>query len=199
MDENIIDFIKSNEKYMEIFKDEKTLDTIKAIKEMFLEKFLERGDIRLLILDAISEKPKHGYQIITSISKKFENFYRPSSGAIYPTLQSLDEEGLVKLEIKGSKKVYSITNKGEKFLKQNRKRMDDLTTGFREVYLLRDQKYVEKFQEISSLWPQIAFLLFYKSREAMKNGDPQFDKKLQATEKVLKQTLEDLNEVWKTP
>ena len=188
--------MQKNEKFLEILRDEKTLDTLKAVEELFLEKFLERGDIRILILDAISERPKHGYHIITSISKKFSGFYKPSPGAIYPTLQSLSEEGMVKLEAGAAKKTYTITKEGEKFLKRNKNRIDDLISGFNEVYHLQDEEYIKKFQEISGLWPQIAFLLFYKSREAMKNGDPNLDKKLQKTEKALKKTLEDLNEVW---
>ena len=69
MNDKLAELIQKNGKHLGALKDEKTLESIIAIKEIFLDKFLERGDIRLLILDSILEKPAHGYHIMASISK----------------------------------------------------------------------------------------------------------------------------------
>lgn len=53
----------------------------------------ERGEIRYLVLDAIKERPRHGYEIIQHIEERAGGTYRPSPGVIYPTLQMLEELG----------------------------------------------------------------------------------------------------------
>src|SRR5688572_13142118 len=53
----------------------------------------ERGEIRYLVLDAIKERPRHGYEVIQHIEQRTGGSYRPSPGVIYPTLQMLEELG----------------------------------------------------------------------------------------------------------
>jgi len=71
--------------------------------------FLVRGIIKLLILDSIYEGEKHGYEIIKNIGEKFFGIYEPSPGIVYPTLQLLVDEGLIKEKNLDGKKVYFIT------------------------------------------------------------------------------------------
>ncbi|MBN2518719.1 MAG: PadR family transcriptional regulator [Candidatus Altiarchaeota archaeon] len=196
MNENLQKLLQKNEKAMELLRDEKVIDTLKTVKEMFLEKFLERGDIRILILDSISEKPRHGYQIIMSISERFNGFYKPSPGAVYPTLQALSEEGLAKCEANGIKKVYNITPKGEKFLKQNRKRADEILTAFREILLGQNDQYMRGIEKLYDIWPQFAFTIFFNLRESLKKADPNTDKKLEKTRKLLQRSVKEMNAIW---
>lgn len=83
------------------------------------EKFVHRGKMKFLILKMISEKPRHGYEIMQEIEKKFKGFYCPSPGIIYPVLQMLDDMGYAKKKKDEGKKVYGITARGKKYLKEN--------------------------------------------------------------------------------
>jgi hypothetical protein len=49
------------------------------------------GDLRLMLLALIAEKPRHGYELIKEIEQKFGGAYSPSPGSIYPTLTLLEE------------------------------------------------------------------------------------------------------------
>ena len=70
------------------------------------------GSLRLYLLSLLAEGPKHGYELIQSLSDRFGGTYSPSAGTIYPRLAKLEEEGLVSKESDGRKTVYSITDAG---------------------------------------------------------------------------------------
>jgi len=64
-----------------------------------------RGDVRAAIVALLAEEPMHGYQIITELSERSGGAWRPSPGSVYPTLQALEDQGLVtadKAEAAGS-------------------------------------------------------------------------------------------------
>ena len=71
-----------------------------------------RGDIRTAVLAALEESPAHGYEIIQRFEDKTAGMWRPSAGSIYPTLQLLEDEGLVRSFERDGKKVYELTNEG---------------------------------------------------------------------------------------
>ena len=54
---------------------------------------LDHGDLRLLILRLLEEKPRHGYEIIKAIEEQVGGAYSPSPGVVYPTLTLLEELG----------------------------------------------------------------------------------------------------------
>jgi len=89
---------------------------------------LSRGDVRVLDLEALRTGPKRGYEVIKTIREMFGGWYTPSPGAVYPTLQWLEDEGLVRSEEVDGKKVYSITDTGLRFLAEKQ----DLLEAFRE-------------------------------------------------------------------
>ncbi|WP_411721715.1 PadR family transcriptional regulator [Mycetocola sp.] len=74
------------------------------------------GSLRLYLLSLLAEGPKHGYELIQSLSDRFGGTYSPSAGTIYPRLAKLEEEGLVSKESDGRKTVYSITEAGRREL-----------------------------------------------------------------------------------
>jgi DNA-binding PadR family transcriptional regulator len=81
---------------------------------------LGHGDLRLLLLALIGEKPRHGYDLIKAIEERFAGGYAPSPGAVYPTLTMLEEQDMIRTEpAEGSKKLFAITPDGEAFLKAN--------------------------------------------------------------------------------
>ena len=72
----------------------------------------DQGDLRLLLLDLIAQKPRHGYELIKAIEEAMEGGYSPSPGVVYPTLTLLEETGLIASETQGAKKLYSLTDEG---------------------------------------------------------------------------------------
>lgn len=80
----------------------------------------DQGDLRLVVLKLISEKPSHGYEIIKAIEDRLGGAYAPSPGVIYPTLTLLEEMGAIRVqETDGPRKLYAITSDGEALLRQN--------------------------------------------------------------------------------
>jgi DNA-binding PadR family transcriptional regulator len=72
-----------------------------------------RGDVRAAILKLLSERPMHGYEMIQQIAERSNELWRPSPGSVYPTLQLLDDEGLInESETAGSKKLFELTESG---------------------------------------------------------------------------------------
>ena len=75
---------------------------------------VRRGKIRLLILAALHDKPMHGYQVIQELESRSGGRWRPSAGSIYPTLQLLEDEGLVSSAEEDGRRVYRLTDEGRK-------------------------------------------------------------------------------------
>lgn len=87
----------------------------------------EQGDLRLVILQLLEDKPRHGYEIIKELEERSGGRYAPSPGTVYPTLTMLEEMGYASSEAgSGGKKVYSITEDGRKYLAENRTTVDDV-------------------------------------------------------------------------
>jgi DNA-binding PadR family transcriptional regulator len=72
-----------------------------------------RGDIRATILALLAEEPMHGYQIIQELAERTGGVWRPSPGSVYPTLQQLEDEELVRPETgEGGRRVFALTDAG---------------------------------------------------------------------------------------
>ncbi|SMH52749.1 PadR family transcriptional regulator [Azospirillum agricola] len=79
-----------------------------------------QGDLRLVLLWLIEEKPRSGYDLIKSIEELVGGAYSPSPGVVYPTLTLLEEQGHIRVaSSEGSKKLYEITPEGADALKAN--------------------------------------------------------------------------------
>ena len=83
-------------------------------------KMLASGDLRLIILALLSEKPRHGYEIIKAIEEHSSGVYSPSPGMVYPALTYLEELGHAASESEGTRKLYRITDAGTAYLNENR-------------------------------------------------------------------------------
>ncbi|HTK16644.1 MAG TPA: PadR family transcriptional regulator, partial [Acidimicrobiia bacterium] len=59
-----------------------------------------------------TEGPGHGYDVIQNLEEKSGGAWRPSPGSIYPTLQLLEDEGLVRSIERDGKRVFEITDAG---------------------------------------------------------------------------------------
>jgi len=75
-----------------------------------------RGDVRSAILTLLGEKAMHGYEMIQQLEERTGGRWRPSAGSIYPTLQLLEDEGLVRAEEVEGKRVFDLTDEGRERL-----------------------------------------------------------------------------------
>ncbi len=71
-----------------------------------------RGDVRAAIVALLAEEPMHGYQIITELTERSGGVWRPSPGSVYPTLQALEDQGLVTADTSEGRRVFSLTAEG---------------------------------------------------------------------------------------
>jgi DNA-binding PadR family transcriptional regulator len=80
-------------------------------------RFFESGEVRLALLSLLAGRPMHGYELMKEIEARSGGVYKASAGAVYPNLQQLEDEGLIRSESDdGGKRVYSITPEGKKVL-----------------------------------------------------------------------------------
>lgn len=85
----------------------------------FGRRFFESGEVRLAILSLLGDGPKHGYQLMKDLEERSGGLYKASAGSIYPTLQQLEDEDLIRSAQENGKRVYSLTDTGRKHLDEN--------------------------------------------------------------------------------
>lgn len=73
---------------------------------------VRRGNVRFAILSALQSGPMHGYQVIQELESRTQGRWRPSAGSVYPTLQQLEDEGLVTSQEVDGRRTYSLTDAG---------------------------------------------------------------------------------------
>ena len=97
-------------------------------------RMFDQGDVRLILLKLISEKPSHGYELIKAIEDRLGGAYAPSPGIVYPALTLLEEQGLVRVEsTDGPRKLYAITPEGETVLERNRGLVEAIFARIEEI------------------------------------------------------------------
>jgi len=87
---------------------------------------LGSGDLQLLLLHLLAEKPSHGYELIKGLEERSSGYYVPSPGMIYPALTYLEELGYARVEAEGAKKLYHPTEEGRRHLEQNREAVESI-------------------------------------------------------------------------
>lgn len=98
----------------------------------FGRQVFERGDLKYVILEQLKDKPAHGYELIKALEDRFGGFYAPSPGAVYPTLQMLEDMGYVSADQQEGRKVYSITDAGRTYLNERQPQVDEVFRRVRE-------------------------------------------------------------------
>ena len=88
-------------------------------------RFFGPGDLRLVLLALIEQKPRHGYELIKDLEAKFGGAYAPSPGSVYPTLTLLEELGHVRSSAsEGTKRLVEITDEGRRYVAENQAALD---------------------------------------------------------------------------
>jgi len=91
------------------------------------------GDMKYVILKLLRDKPRHGYEVMKDLEERMHGCYSPSPGTVYPTLQWLEDEGLVVARDVEGKKVYEITDTGRAFLDEHKDTVEDIFDRVRET------------------------------------------------------------------
>jgi len=71
-----------------------------------------RGDVRAALLALLAEEPRNGYQLMQEIERRSEGAWRPSPGSVYPALQQLEDEGLIRAEVQDGSRQFALTDEG---------------------------------------------------------------------------------------
>lgn len=71
-----------------------------------------RGNVRAAVLALLSERPMHGYEMITELDSRTGGTWRPSPGSVYPTLQMMEDEGLITSEVADGRRRFTLTDAG---------------------------------------------------------------------------------------
>ncbi|ETK32588.1 PadR family transcriptional regulator [Microbispora sp. ATCC PTA-5024] len=131
---------------------------------------VRRGDVRAALLRLLSEEPRNGYQMIEEISRRSGGVWRPSPGSVYPALQQMEDEGLVKGEESGGSRVYRLTEEG-------RRQTDERAEPWADVA----RSIPEDRHELRLLWAQLGEAFLHLSQVAD-------DRQVDQTKNLLKTT-----------
>jgi len=78
-----------------------------------------RGDVRAAILAVLAEQPMNGYQLIQEIAERSGGLWKPSPGSIYPTLQQLEDEGLITADAEVGRRTFTLTDEGRTYVAEH--------------------------------------------------------------------------------
>lgn len=139
----------------------------------------ERGSLKFIILLMLKDQPMHGYAIMKAIEDKYE--HPISQGIIYPTLQMLEDQGLVTITEQDHKKVYSLTTQGTQYLTDNQESIDRIKSRQAEPHWKSIPQVRRRFSEL-------AYLIFSN----LKDID---DDKLKQIEDILEDTRKRIGKI----
>jgi DNA-binding PadR family transcriptional regulator len=77
-----------------------------------------RGDIRTAALLLLADEPRNGYQIMQEVEERSDGAWRPSPGSVYPALQQLEDEGLIRSQESDGRKLFELTDAGRKLVEE---------------------------------------------------------------------------------
>ena len=141
-----------------------------------------RGDVRAAILALLTEEPMHGYQLIQEIARRSDGMWRPSAGSVYPALSLLEDEGLVRPDVRpddeGGRKVFALTGAGRTYVAEH---ADDLAAPWDAV----TGGVSESAGEIMDMVRQVGFAAL----QVLRTGDA---KSVEAARRILDQTRRSL-------
>jgi DNA-binding PadR family transcriptional regulator len=137
------------------------------------ERIFRKGDFKYLIMDLLREKPRHGYEIIRELEERFGGFYAPSPGAVYPTLQWLEEMGYVTVQAQEGKKTYTITEAGLGFLTEKEKETEEVKRQVKGWWGEWSAEMRDEMKEVMRLMGDMGRMIGQKSRQAGQEKLPQ--------------------------
>jgi DNA-binding PadR family transcriptional regulator len=86
--------------------------------------FFRQGEVRLALLSLLGDGPTHGYELMKRLEERSGGMYQASAGTVYPVLQQLEDEGLIRSQEEAGKKVYHLTDAGRDELALHQEAVD---------------------------------------------------------------------------
>lgn len=156
-------------------------------------RFFGRGDMKFALLELLQERPMHGYEMMKALEERSGGFYVPSAGSIYPTLQMLEDRGLVTFAESEGKKVYTLTDAGRAALAERKKEEEQFAGnwwGQGQGFDPRRRWHSPEMQALRSEAGEVARLFAIAGRTAINNPD-QFAK----LHTILEHTRKELSDL----
>ena len=150
---------------------------------------MRRGDIRFALLEALGDGPAHGYELINRLEERSGGAWRPSPGSVYPTLQLLEDEGLVRSEERDTKRVYEVTASGRAVAAERAAHADDEGAGHAGHGRSRGPRGWRSVGE--KLGPALAPLVMAIRQVAMTGDEGQIER----GEEILRRATKELYQV----
>lgn len=153
-------------------------------------RMFKKGDMKYVILDLLSEKPSHGYEITLALEERFHGLYSPSAGSVYPILQLLEDMGYVSLNVTEGRKVYTITDAGRKFLEDQKETREEIEGRLREWWGEESQEYLQNVRAALSYHHDLKqFIILLANRK-----DPA---KIVKVNEIMGKTFKKLEQLYK--
>jgi DNA-binding PadR family transcriptional regulator len=151
-------------------------------------KWFERGDLKFAILGLIEQKPMHGYEVMQELEEQSAGCYRASPGSVYPTLQLLEDQGLVKARDHGGRKIYTITDEGREYLDENRDRVNSI---FERVSRFSDRLFGHDMADLSRRFSHLARTTFQSAL-----GWIEDERLFKDMKEILDRAVKDMDAAW---
>jgi DNA-binding PadR family transcriptional regulator len=143
-----------------------------------------RGDIRTAALLLLAEQPRNGYQIMQEVEQRSGGMWRPSPGSVYPALQQLEDEGLVRVSESGGQKLFELTDAGRAAVDE---RDEDAVPPWEEMTMGVGSEHMEA----GSLMREVALAFTQVMRAGTKAQVAEASKVLAETRRSLYRILAD--------
>jgi DNA-binding PadR family transcriptional regulator len=131
----------------------------------------KRG-LRMAIVTMLASSPKNGVELMDEIERMTQGWWRPSPGSVYPVLEQLTNDGMMRKREDGR---YELTEKAS----------DELEGSFGHAFGRRERSVGEMFDEVSG---------FVSYLEDLVKSDPE---KLKERKEELKALAERLTKMSK--
>jgi DNA-binding PadR family transcriptional regulator len=141
-----------------------------------------RGDIRTAALLLLAEQPRNGYQIMQEVEERSGGVWRPSPGSVYPALQQLEDEGLVRVIESGGQKLFELTESGRKLVDE---RDEDAVPPWEEM----TEGFSNEHKEAATLMREVALAFAQVMRAGSKSQIAEAAKVLSETRRSLYRIL----------
>ncbi|ATO18297.1 PadR family transcriptional regulator [Acinetobacter sp. LoGeW2-3] len=117
------------------------------------KRLFEAGQMKLLVLHFVAQKPKYSYDIIKDVAALVGGNYKPSTGTICPTINYLEEQQFISAEITADeRKRYSISSQGIKHLAAQKEAIELILSRFETRRRIQtDERYSNINQAMENL------------------------------------------------
>jgi DNA-binding PadR family transcriptional regulator len=146
-----------------------------------------RGDIRTAALLLLAEEPRNGYQIMQEVQERSEGAWSPSPGSVYPALQQLEDEGLIRSEEVDGRKLFRLTDEG---LARVKERDPEQPAPWEQM----SGEYGSKAHELGKIMREVAFAFMQVMRAGSEEQQEEARKVLVTARRELYRILADGSE-----